>query len=79
MAECKEATPSWKSAHHKKKAIDHHPNTLASHIWKRTENFQIFGTIREFPNIRNYQLQPQVGHFQKGLARFTSQAVRYPQ
>ena len=45
MAECKEATTSRKSAHNKKKATDHHPNTLASHICKRTENFEIFGII----------------------------------
>ena len=46
MAECKEATTSRKSAHNnKKKATDHHPNNLASHIWKRTKNFETFGII----------------------------------
>ena len=45
MAECKKATTSRKSAHNKKKGTDHHPNTLASHIWKRTENFEIFAII----------------------------------
>ena len=52
MTECKEATTSRKFAHNKleKKATDHHPNTLASHIWKRTEHFEIFGIITCNPN-----------------------------
>ena len=51
MDVCKEATISRKSAQiNKKKDTGHHPNTLASHIWKRSENFENFEIITCNPN-----------------------------
>ena len=56
MPEYKEATTSRKSAHKKKKkATNHHVNTLASHIWKRCENFEIFGIISCNPKWANFR------------------------
>ena len=59
MAECKEATTSRKSAHNKKKATDHNPNTLDSHIWKRTENFEILRIISCNPKWATFRKDRQ--------------------